>query len=102
MAEPNTLVCANEGCEITFHPKTHNQKYHNDECCRLATNKRIMEKYYAKRDQRLGKTRFCAVCGVTKLSRYNDSMICSACASRKQELANNSVVLMLMNASVVS
>lgn len=94
-------VCDREGCEISYIKKTHNQRYCSDECCRLATNKRIMEKYYAKRDQRLGKTRFCTVCGVTKLSRYNDGMVCASCSTRKQELANDSVVSMLMNASLI-
>jgi hypothetical protein len=93
-------ICARNGCEERYHKKTHNQKYHNDECCRLATNQRIMEKYYAKRDQRSGKTRFCQECGVTKLSRYNDGVICSSCKSKKQIAANNSVVNLLMNVSL--
>lgn len=93
-------ICAREGCEETYERKTHNQKYHNDECCRLATNQRIMEKYYAKRDQRQGKTRYCKSCEETKLSRYNDSQICSACKAKSEINANNSVIDMLINASL--
>ena len=40
------MICANKECAINFDAKTHNQKYCSDECCRIATNKRIMEKYY--------------------------------------------------------
>ena len=43
------MICANSECKKDFAPKTHNQKYHNDECCRIATNRRIMEKYYDKK-----------------------------------------------------
>lgn len=98
----NTLTCANEGCEVVFEPKTHNQKYCTDECCRLATNRRIMEKYYERRDQRLGKARYCKSCGVTKLSRYNDSQICGSCRVKKEVAANNSVIDMLASVSWAS
>lgn len=85
------IQCQNKGCEVVFTKKTHNQRYHDDECCRLATNAKIMEKYYAKRAQKLGHPRFCAVCKETKLSRYNSDSICNAC-SLKQEIERNSAV----------
>lgn len=97
-----TFVCARPGCEVVAVRKTHNQKFCTDECCRLATNARIMEKYYAKRDQRQGKVRFCKSCETTKLSRYNDSDICSACNIRQQEDANKSVANMLLSAAWAS
>ena len=43
------MICAREECGIEFEQKTHNQKYCSDECCRIATNKRIMDKYYKKK-----------------------------------------------------
>ena len=95
----NTFVCAREGCEVNAERKTHNQKYCTDECCRLATNQRIMEKYYAKRDQRQGKARYCKICQETRLSRYNDSPICSSCKSQKEVAVNNSVLDMLAGVS---
>jgi len=61
-----------------------------------------MQKYYAKRDQRQGKTRYCNSCGVTKLSRYNDTQICSACKTKKEIEANNSVLDMLLKASLTA
>ncbi len=44
-----TVICSNKECAIEFEPKTHNQKYHNDECCRVATNRRIMESIMKKK-----------------------------------------------------
>jgi hypothetical protein len=41
---PKVMICANKECAKDFEPKTHNQKYCTDECCRIATNRRIMEK----------------------------------------------------------
>lgn len=93
------IKCANDGCEIMFEQVTHNQKYHNSECCRIATNRRIMEKYYARRDQKAGKTRYCNKCHSTRLSRYNDSQICSACQLASVTAANNAVVSMLASVS---
>ena len=92
----NKLTCANQGCEVEFVAKTHNQKYCTDECCRLATNRKIMEKYYARRDQRQGKTRYCTKCETTKLSRYNDSLVCSACKVHQESTANKTVSEMLI------
>lgn len=94
------VICANEGCDVRFVKATHNQKYHSDECCRIATNRKIMEKYYARRDQLAGKTRYCQTCRVTKLSRYNDSQICSACELSKQVSANNAVLSMIANVGI--
>lgn len=93
------IICAREGCEVEFEPATHNQKYHDSECCRIATNRRIMEKYYAKRDQKAGKTRFCMVCKTTKLSRYNDSQVCGSCQVAPVAEANNAVAAMLLSVS---
>jgi hypothetical protein len=72
------MICANQECAIPFEPKTHNQKYHSDECCRVATNKKIMQKYYEKKAIRSGSSRLCKKCNA-KLSRYNDQSICSMC-----------------------
>lgn len=75
-----TRICANSDCKIAFTAATHNQKYHNDECCRKATNARLMEQYYDKKARRQGAVRTCAREGCnTKLSRYNDGKVCEAC-----------------------
>lgn len=71
--------CAECGKDFEF--KTHNQKYCSNQCCRVATNKRIMQKYYEKRERLSGKERSCTVCN-TKLSKYNSSDICIPCDLR--------------------
>jgi hypothetical protein len=72
------MICANSECKKEFESKTHNQKYCSDECCRIATNRRIMEKYYEKKAIRNGAFRQCKKCN-TKLSRYNQGNLCSSC-----------------------
>lgn len=66
-------------CEKGFDKKTHNQKYCDAECCRKATNERIMKRYYERRDNRSGANkRICQTkdCNVP-LSRYNEENHCS-------------------------
>ena len=72
------MICFNKECAKEFERKTHNQKYCSDECCRIATNRRIMEKYYEKKEIKNGRERICKNCK-TKLSRYNSSNICANC-----------------------
>jgi hypothetical protein len=72
------MICENKECNKKFTPKTHNQKYCKDECCRIATNKRIMEKYYEKKAIKNGAERLCKRCKI-QLSRYNKNTICSSC-----------------------
>ena len=75
------MICANKECKKDFDPKTHNQKYCADECCRVATNRRIMEKYYEKKAIRNGAERGCKKCGA-QLSRYNETTICASCQKK--------------------
>lgn len=93
------IECENAGCEVTFTKKTHNQRYHDDECCRLATNAKIMQKYYAKRAQRLGLVRHCEACG-SKLSRYNSDSTCNACTLKHIDERNNTVFDMVSNSVI--
>ena len=72
------MICGNKECAKEFEAKTHNQKYCGDECCRVATNRRIMEKYYEKKAIRNGAYRPCTKCG-SKLSRYNQGSLCATC-----------------------
>lgn len=93
-------ICAREGCDNEYIKKTHNQKYCSDECCKIATNQRIMVGYYKTRDRKRGVERWCEVCEQTKLSRYNPSDICSACKTKRIAEANNAAANMLRNAFV--
>ena len=72
------MISANSTCKKDFKPKTHNQKYCADECCRVATNRRIMEKYYERKAIRNGADRPCGKCK-QQLSRYNKGDFCAIC-----------------------
>jgi hypothetical protein len=83
------IQCAYNECGVMFIASTHNQKYHTDECCRRATNARLMEQYYERKARRQGRVRVCANgCG-TRLSRYNDGKICQKCESEAVANARN-------------
>lgn len=85
MAVGDTAVCAYKRCNKEFIKTTHNQKYHDAECCRLATSEKAMEKYYERKDRRGGAKRVCdGVNCSTLLSRYNESKYCSKCEEKNQ------------------
>ena len=81
------MICSNKECAKDFTPKTHNQKYCTDECCRVATNRRIMEKYYEKKAIKNGSIRQCTKCK-SQLSRYNTESICAACDKKRSRTKN--------------
>lgn len=89
------MICANKECEKEFDAKTHNQKYCCDECCRVATNKKIMEKYYEKKAIRSGAKRECRVCK-SRLSRYNQSSICAKC-EKNSAIKNRLTILRMLD-----
>jgi hypothetical protein len=89
------MICANKECAKDFDAKTHNQKYCSDECCRVATNRRIMEKYYEKKAIRGGATRLCKKCNLP-LSRYNQSIVCSSC-EKNSGLKNKNKLMGMIN-----
>lgn len=77
--------CAWNECSVTFTPRTHNQIYCSDECCRAATNHKIMQRYYHKKAKRDGKFKTCSACGRETLSRFSDDEVCSECKSDKEK-----------------
>jgi hypothetical protein len=87
------MICHNKECSKEFEAKTHNQKYCTDECCRIATNRRIMEKYYEKKSIRNGAFRACK-CGV-QLSRYNQGNKCSSCEKKNSDSARSKLLGMI-------
>ena len=93
------VVCAREECQLEFYPRTHNQKYCGKTCQKIETNRKVMIKYYKRRDQRAGKARYCIECKVTRLSRYNNDSICGACAQKSIDEARKNLVSWL---SVIS
>lgn len=88
------MICKNSECLKDFEAKTHNQKYCCDECCRVATNKRIMEKYYEKKAIRNGSIRKCKKCSLV-LSRYNENVYCSTCEKQTNQGNRDSLMRMI-------
>jgi hypothetical protein len=90
------VKCAYNKCNKEFTPKTHNQKYCSDECCRIATNEKLKEQYYEKKARLAGKQRTCKTKGCNViLSRYNDSNICDKCVGAKKETERLELVEMI-------
>jgi hypothetical protein len=82
-------------CGEVFESNKKNQKYCAPSCCRLATNKKIMERYYENKKRKSGVKRYCD-CGQL-LSRYNDSDICFVCLKKKKENDNSAVIEVINN-----
>jgi hypothetical protein len=80
MSVGELTTCAYDECGVQFVKIAHNQKYHTDICCKLATSKKAMQNYYERKARKNGKVRICAgtMCH-TKLSRYNEGKYCSQC-----------------------
>lgn len=77
MDSPPFKICG--FCGTEFQTKKKNQKYCDPVCCRGATNKRIMQRYYENKARLAGLVRICN-CG-NVLSRYNPSTMCNVCES---------------------
>lgn len=77
------VVCARIGCETLFTKKTHNQKYCSDKCCRKATNKKIMDRYYEKKERK-NKVRACENCGA-RLRKNSREDKCSLCLAKVEK-----------------
>jgi hypothetical protein len=94
------VICSNEGCNNEFEAKTHNMKYCSDLCCREATNAKIKQKYYEKKERLAGKKRVCATksCG-TILSRYNSEPICGVCEANENAQKKNNILEMINSVS---
>lgn len=74
--------CSN--CGLEFEPKTHNMIYCGTECCRIATNAKIIKRYYERKDRKNLPKRQCSSCS-TVLSKYNSSSICNGCSDKNKK-----------------
>lgn len=83
-------------CGAEFEKTKHNQVYCTDEHRRLATNERIMRRYYERKAKRIQRDRRCA-CG-TILSKYNVDDACAAC-SVDMSIDNLKVLELIVNQS---
>lgn len=69
-------------CENEFIAKRSNQIYCNDQCCKAATNKKILDRYHTNKDEKNNKEKYCE-CG-SKLSVYNQDTKCHSCQLKKE------------------
>ena len=90
------MICAYAECDNEFEPKTHNQKYCSDECCKIATNLNIKKKYQEKKDRLAGKKRICKTkgCG-QELGRYQENNTCHVCIAKEREQERQDLLGML-------
>lgn len=90
------VACANPSCGIQFVKATHNQKYHDEACCREATNNKLKEKYHERKARRAGRIRICKNLGCgTVLSKYNPGKICGGCESKTEEEKKLNILRMI-------
>ena len=96
------MICAYKKCQgiREFTPKTHNQKYCSDECCRIATNEKLKADYYEKKERKAGKKRICKTpkCG-SILSRYNEGKVCNKCLAAKEGDKKRDLIEMVKSVS---
>ena len=75
-------------------------KYCSDECCKEATNAKIKQKYYEKKERLAGKKRVCKTRGCsTILSRYNAESVCSVCDAKQRSKERLDLVEMVKSVS---
>lgn len=74
-------------CENSFKPTVSYQIYCSTECRDAATKEKIVERHRVlRRQKRKSKIRFCAGnCG-TKLSIYNDDIMCNSCSINSKQV----------------
>ena len=77
-------------CGIEFQTRKKNQKYCDQMCCRGATNKRIMQKYYENKARLKGFKRYCD-CGQL-LSKYNSGTTCNICDAKNKIYSNEKIM----------
>jgi hypothetical protein len=95
------MICIYEECNNEFEPKTHNQKYCSDECCRIATNKKVKEDYYEKKARRSGVVFKCKTKGCdSTLSRYSAGNICNGCIAKEKERERKRLIQMLKDVGI--
>ena len=71
-----TKECANPTCTNEFEVRRVNMIYCSNDCCKEATNAKLIARYHAKKNKHAGERR--CTCGA-KLSRYNSNSKCHAC-----------------------
>lgn len=83
MFENEARVCSNDICKKEFTAKVYNTIYCSPECRKVVTNKKLLENYYKKKENKTRK-RVCVTkkCS-TVLSTYNQEDICEQCKNER-------------------
>lgn len=90
------MICSNESCNNEFTAKTHNQKYCSDECCKIATNIKIKEKYIYKKARLSGQKFICKNIGCNQvLNRFTNNNICEVCKAKERNQERKKLLDML-------
>lgn len=96
------LTCAYDKCDNTFVKTTHNQKYCSDECCRIATNKKLKKQYYERKARLAGKAFKCSTRGCNQtLNRYTTDKVCEICKAKKVTEERQELINMLKQSGVI-
>ncbi len=91
------MICDYEECDNEFKPRTHNQKYCSDECCKIATTLKIKEKYYYKKARAAGVKFACKNRGCNQiLSKFTTDLICENCKA-KQRTKDRKEIMDILN-----
>lgn len=83
MLDGELKKCANTECNKEFETKVYNAIYCSPECRRIVTNKKLLQNYYTKKNNK-NKKRICNNdnCS-TVLSTYNKENICEPCKTER-------------------
>jgi hypothetical protein len=83
MFDSEARICQNDECKKEFIAKVYNTIYCSPECRKVVTNKKLLENYYRKKDNKKRK-RVCITdnCN-TVLSSYNEEDICEQCKNER-------------------
>lgn len=96
------LKCAYDKCKNKFVKTTHNQKYCSDECCRIATNKKLKKQYYDRKARLAGKEFKCSSRGCDQiLNRYTTDKICEVCQAKKVSKERKDLLDMLKRSGII-
>ncbi len=83
MFDGEVRICSNDECKKEFTAKVYNTIYCSTECRKVVTNKKLLDNYYRKKEnkkrKRVCKTKECT----TILSSYNAEDICEQCKTER-------------------
>ena len=76
MFESEERICQNSDCGKQFIAKVYNTIYCSPDCRKVVTNKKLLDNYYRKKENKTKKRVCKAKDCKTVLSKYNDEEIC--------------------------